>query len=138
MQRVFSQILAVSIAWAMFTVPCLGQAEENKRAIVVLDSPEVMRPWHRRYRWDATFRETGGKSGFEVWSTDFYILGPEGRRFNNSWSEKQRVRAGGAATVNYYIDINDKWAGGKFHCIWVGQDDVGNSIRIVQEVRIPK
>ena len=49
-----------------------------------------------------------------------------------------KVKAGGSAKVNYYIDKDDKWAGGEFHCVWIGTDDAGNSISIIQEVKIPK
>ncbi|NTV95712.1 MAG: hypothetical protein HGA75_09885 [Thiobacillus sp.] len=136
MKMLFLRIVAVSFAWAMFTVPSFGQG--NDKAIVVLDSPEVMKIWNNKYRWDATFRETGGKSGYEVRSTDFYILAPDGGKWINDWSETHKVRAGGSTDVNYFIDVSDKWAGGKFHCIWEGKDEGGNAIRIVQEVQIPK
>lgn len=107
-------------------------------ARVVLDSPSSMSPWGAsRYRWEATFRETRGKYGFRVRATDFYVIGKGGTRWTNSWSKSIEVKPGGSMKVDFWIDKSGKWAGGKFHCIWVGMDDKGNPIRIVHEVNIP-
>lgn len=137
MQRTSVGIIAVGLLTALLAVPSSGQsADDDKKAIPVLKSPAVMtRTTH--YRWDATLSETGGKVGFEVRSTDFYILGPDGRKWTNSWSETHKVPAGKSVDVDYSLDLSDQWAGGLFHCVWVGRDDAGNPIRIVQEVRIP-
>jgi hypothetical protein len=108
------------------------------RAVVVFEPPRVMIPWESsRYRWDATFRETGGKSGFKVKATDFYVLSTNGTKWTNSWGPSVEVKAGGSADVDWWVDESEKWAGGKFHCIWVGQDDTGVSIRVEQWADIP-
>src|SRR5262249_39230830 len=135
---------------------------EGRRAVVVLDSPGVMRPWQGdQYRWDATFRETSGKSGFRVRSADFHIDTFDPARMPKGmpraltkvegitkplWSEAVEVKPSGSADVHFTIGrIADTvqrqkvhTGGGKFHCVWVGEDDVGTPLEILQEVYIPE
>ena len=133
------QFLFTIVVFVTFAAPSWGDDKGPEKAIAVLDTPDVMRSWRgNMYRWDAVLKETGDKSGFKVRSTNFYIQAPNGDRYSNNWSESHEVKAGGSANINYYLDKSDKWAGGKFHCVWVGEDDHGNPIRIVHEVRIPK
>ena len=104
-------------------------------AVVVLDSPSVM-SWSNSkqvYSWEATFRETGGKAGFAVKTTDFYVVKKDGTKWSNNWHESVVVKPGGSARVDYWIG---HWPGATFHCVWVGTDDKGIPIRIVQEVHI--
>jgi hypothetical protein len=90
------------------------------------------------YKWDTVFKETGGKTGFKLKATDFYIRDPSGGRWSNSWSKDVEVRPNGKATVDYWCDTDAKWAGGYYHTIWIGEDDWGNKIKIVQEVHLVK
>ncbi|GEM_PF-4431613 len=75
-------------------------------AVAVFYAPSVMRPWQSspersRYRWDGTFKETGGKSGFKVRSTEVYILFRTGLRHEFDWQESVEVKAGGSAAVHF-------------------------------------
>lgn len=117
---------------------------EVAKAKVVLDYPKAVHagasPYSNVlgpiYKWDTTFRETGGHTGFKLKATGFYIRNPSGGKWSNNWSESVEVRSGGTATIEYWCDKSDKWSGGTYHTVWVGKDDLGNSIRIVQEVKL--
>jgi hypothetical protein len=112
-------------------------ADPNAKAIVdIRYAKEVGAPTNGRYMFKTFFRETGGKSGFKLTARDFYIMDPNGEKWSNSWSETVEVQAGGVGEADYWCDWSDHWAGGDFHCVWVGKDQAGNYISIVQIVRL--
>ena len=116
------------------------------RAIVKIDYPKTVTaggsPYSNIsgpiYKWDTVFKETGGKAGFKLKAINFYIRDPSYGRWSNGWSESVEVKPNGRATVDYWCDKSDKWAGGYYHTTWVGEDDWGNRISIEQEVYLIK
>ena len=90
------------------------------------------------YQWDTDFREIGGIAGCKLEAQDFYIAAPNGEHYSNGWSEDVTVPAGGSAKSDYWCDTSSKWDNGYFHAVWVGQDDQGNRIRIVQIVHFKR
>lgn len=107
-------------------------------ANVVLEYPKVVHSVGLEYSWTTIFKEVGGQGGFELKATNFYIQAPKGGKWSNSWTETVRVEPGGSAKVNYWCDYSSNWAGGTYHTVWVGKDDAGNSIRIIQEVKLAR
>jgi hypothetical protein len=108
------------------------------KAIIYLNYPVSIKvaAENGKNEWTTYFLELGGNVGYNLQSTDFYIQKSNGDRYTNSWGEKVRVDAGSNATVNYWCDGD--WAGGYYHCKWVGNDDKGNPLEIIQKVRFYK
>ncbi len=106
------------------------------KAIVFLSYPLSIKSTNEnnRYEWNTYFFELGGNIGYNLQSNDFYIQKSNGDRYSNSWNEKVRVYPGGDAKI--YYRCSGDWVGGFFHCKWYGKDDKGNSLEIVQEVKI--
>jgi hypothetical protein len=90
----------------------------------------------RIYKWTTTFGETGGKAGFKLQTTVVYIKSPSGQKYTNNWSANVDVKKNGNGTVSYWVSSSGQWDGGYFNAVWVGNDDSGNNIRIVQEVHL--
>jgi len=111
--------------------------QKANRAIVTIDYPDTVSAGSRYY-WNTHFKEESGKTSFKLKATDFYIRDPGGGRWSNSWSETVEVKPGGKATIDYWCDKSDKWAGGDYYTIWVGEDGFGNKIKIVQKVHLEK
>ena len=111
--------------------------QKANRAIVDISYPETVQP-HGRYRWDTVFKETGGKAGFTLRATNFHIRDPRGGRWSNSWSESVTVKPNGTGRSDYWCDVSDKWSGGHYYTTWVGEDDYGNRISIVQKGHLAK
>jgi tetratricopeptide (TPR) repeat protein len=110
---------AIGLKQALAYLPgCKIEPKSTSRAVVEFDPPHNMTWRSGEYQWDATFRETGGKSGFRLTATDFYILSVSGAKWSNNWRPSVDVKAGGSADVHWWVDRSEKWAGGKFHCIW--------------------
>ena len=109
------------------------------RAKIVIDTPRVvMQEGGKSYTWNVKFREIGGEFGFKVHATEFFIVGRGDRMWSADWIPTADVCAGGSANVA--ITINDPshdLARGQFHCIWIGEDDQGGQIRILQKVNLP-
>ena len=96
-----------------------------------------MKAWGR-YRWDTVFKKAGGKAGFKLRVTNFYIRDPSGGKWSNSWNESVEVKPSGKTTADYWGDSGAAWDGGDYYTTWVGEDDWGNKISIVQKVPLEK
>jgi hypothetical protein len=120
--------------------------QRANRAVVEIDYPKTVHAgfspyWNISgpiYKWDTVFKETSGKAGFKLKATNFYIRAPNGGRWSNNWSKDVSVKPKGRAAVDYWCDKSSKWAGGNYYTTWVGEDDWGNRISIVQKVRLVK
>jgi cupin superfamily acireductone dioxygenase involved in methionine salvage len=90
----------------------------------------------RIYKWTTSFKEMGGKLGFKLQATDYYIVSPSGQKYTNNWSTNVDVKKHGKESVSYCVSSNGQWDEGCFHAVWVGKDDGGNDIKIEQEIEL--
>jgi hypothetical protein len=123
----------------------MAALRKSAGAKVVADYPRVVHADGSRYEWVTTFRETGGQTGFELRTLDVYIRDPDGGKWVSApGTTPLRSRSvvtvgpGEATSSDYWYSYSEKWAGGTFHAEWFGEDDLGNYISIVQEVRLAK
>ena len=113
------------------------------KAIVQYNPPEFMLYFDdhgdKGYRWEATFQEVGGISGFNLSVQDFYIKTRTNSEWTHPWHQSVLVNANGRRKVSYLFHLNDTFdpRGGIFHCVWAGKDDAGVYIRIEQNTHIP-
>jgi hypothetical protein len=108
-------------------------------AVVVVDYPKYVAASHKMvYQWETIFKESSGKSRYKVTATDCYIRDP-GRQWRDgkwplNWGPTIDVDPGGVSRANFEHVKVHSWGGGYFHCVWIGEDEYGNKISIVQEV----
>jgi len=98
--------------------------------------PEVKRDDEGKWSWRITFEETGGKIGYTL-SGEGWIIdqnggkwGPWGMAINRGTVE---VPPGGKVEDSY-SSRGDEFVGGHAEFLWVGEDENGHYIEIVEQV----
>jgi hypothetical protein len=104
------------------------------KAIVKIDYPKILQSTVGDYEFNTNFFELGGSIGYELTSCD-EITVSNGSKYTSGVSRSIIVKPGGSGTIHYSFHI---MGGRKFQCIWYGKDEKGNSIRIIQNVKLSK
>jgi hypothetical protein len=110
-------------------------------AVVKIEYQDTVRKINERYQWTTVFSETGGKAGFKVHSSAFYIRDSSGKLWgdgyqgsNGGWINTKNVsvevKKNGKYDYSYWCSVK----GGTYHIKWMGEDDWGNHIEIEQNV----
>ena len=108
---------------------------------VKIDYPRSVKKQNGRYFWKTIFSETGGKGGFKLTATNFYIMDKLGNRWNNTGSYGSgnnttiEVKKGGRYEYSYWCSDENNTKFRFYEIEWHGTDDWGNIIKIKQEVK---
>ena len=123
--------------YANTALKLIAKFEATKVATVLIDCPKEIGRDGNGWKWVTSFSEKNDKASYSLHSTTYTIT-----KGNTVWypktgfNRKITVQKGSGMSIGGGDVTGDDLSGGIYECIWTGNDEWGNPLKVVERVTL--